>query len=528
MWDTSPWAGQRGSFIEPVAPPDVEPDASPLVCLSINADWLPYVVGAAMQLAQPSTWATTDAGLLQTTLFRAMALIDQIGQAGACEGPAMQLRVNNCQLQASTDGGTTWAEIAGWSDYQASCLPLVSLKVTEECQLAFTVDGGETWQGVANWDTYQAMCLPKVIQTRFTSDCQLETSSDGGTTWVAVPGWVDNLPACFAGWLTAAGGVTIPSVPVNPGNLSADNEACAIATYLANAVIKQSLTQAITSIEGNLGKAGLLLGLVQFIPGVDIITDLMAFGAFGLYSAINGGTIGNYQAAVADSSLWSTMSCAIYEQIKAVGYVDATNYDAVLTAIAAVTYTHSEVVTTIHDYAASLGLSGVRQLQSSGALDTGDCSGCGGAWCYTFDFTTGDLGWAISGNPDYAGAYSTGVGFIGTENNDAQISLQMVRSLEANMHLTFFSIYYTVGHSGELYLARSWAGGFPGGTDTIIFEDHNLAGGNLLHSAPGLDRTVDALDVIMYGSRNDLSDTITVTKIVLEGTGTCPFGTPNC
>ena len=529
MWDALAWRGHQSSFVQPVVPPDVEPDASPLVCFSINADWLPYVVGAMMQLAQPSAWDTSDAGVLQTTLFRVMGLIDQVGSAVACEGVAsMQLRVNNCQLQSSTDGGTTWTEVDGWDSYQSLCLPLVSMKVGDGCQLAFSVDGGTTWQGVAGWDEYQASCLPKVLQTRFTDTCELQTSSDGGTTWATVPGWDTNLSACFSSWLTTAGGVTIPTQPVNPGNLSADNEACAVASYLANDFIKVSLTQAVNSLEGNIGKAGLLLGLAQAIPGVDVVLDLLAFGAVGLYSAISGGTIGNYQSALADPTLWSAMTCAIYNAIKSVGYVDADNYSAVLTAVGGVTYTHSEVVSTIHDYVAGIGLKGIQQVQSAGALDTGDCSACGGAWCYEFDFTTGEHGWAIT-NGD--GEYLTGQGFQGT--HDTYHQKNMVNALiefESSV-LTGYTVYATTTDaSGPT--DRVVEDGIGGSYVGHVILDPNTGGAQQSSGSwVGVcDPTSPSDHILVNLQYNWIDDThiILLTKVQVTGTGACPFGTPNC
>lgn len=528
MWDALAWRGHQSSFVQPVVPPDVEPDASPLVCFSINADWLPYVVGAMMQLAQPSAWDTSDAGVLQTTLFRVMGLIDQVGSAVACEGVTpMQLRVNNCQLQSSTDGGTTWTEIDGWESYQSLCLPLVSMKVGDGCQLAFSVDGGTTWQGVAGWDEYQASCLPKQLQTRFTDACELQTSSDGGTTWATVPGWDTNLSACFSSWLTGAGGVTIPTQPINPGNLSADNEACAVASYLANDFIKISLTQAVNSLEGNIGKAGLLLGLAQAIPGVDVVLDLLAFGAVGLYSAISGGTIGNYQSALADPSLWSAMTCAIYNAIKSVGYVDADNYSAVLTAVGGVTYTHSEVVSTIHDYVAGIGLKGIQQVQSAGALDTGDCSACGGAWCYEWDFTVSDGGWAISsGDAVYTGAGWQSVHEAYHNWTVCNILLNFASTPLVDTVEVFFNANMETGSCSD---RRTYSGVSPEREHYLMITSDTCAStvGGDINASANVESPTDHIQVTLIAPYS-ADYLFTISKIRAHGTGTCPFGTPNC
>lgn len=83
MWD--PGAHDvRSSFVEPVSDPGTAPDDSPLVCLSFNRDWLPYVVAGAAQLAQPRAWSV-DKTVLPDLLGRVQRLIEIIGTAGGCQ-----------------------------------------------------------------------------------------------------------------------------------------------------------------------------------------------------------------------------------------------------------------------------------------------------------------------------------------------------------------------------------------------------------------------------------------------------------
>jgi hypothetical protein len=78
---------QSSSFREPVTPPSTEACDPPLVCLSINQEWLPYVVGACMQLLQPSTWDVADDAARRDVLDRATDVVAEIGSAMPCTPP---------------------------------------------------------------------------------------------------------------------------------------------------------------------------------------------------------------------------------------------------------------------------------------------------------------------------------------------------------------------------------------------------------------------------------------------------------
>ena len=88
MWDpydTGQPLSQRGSFLEPVIPPTTEICDAPLYCFSINKDWILLLVGAAMQLAQPSTWKVNNEADRETALRRATDLCIEIGNAVQCQ-----------------------------------------------------------------------------------------------------------------------------------------------------------------------------------------------------------------------------------------------------------------------------------------------------------------------------------------------------------------------------------------------------------------------------------------------------------
>lgn len=82
MWDTDCW-DVRSSYVEPVADPGTAPGDHPMVCLSINVAWVPYVLGALTQLAQARAWAVLPSAL-PDLLGRVQDLIALIGGAGSC------------------------------------------------------------------------------------------------------------------------------------------------------------------------------------------------------------------------------------------------------------------------------------------------------------------------------------------------------------------------------------------------------------------------------------------------------------
>lgn len=255
MWDPNDrgnWWYQRGSFREPVPPPDADICDPPLVCLSFNASWARLLAGAATQLAQPSTWLVSSEAERTAALQRATDLIAEIGTAMAC------------------------------------------------------------------------VSAPPVL----------------GSTGTA-------------------------------------QRACNIAGYLSNILIKTSIQKAIDSINQNQTLLGYGRLIIFAIPEVGVILPAIMSGLYGLYQAIEGGTLSDYQDAIDDPVLWSQLTCAIYTATSGDGQVTDTNFPTVQTNVAALSYVHAEVISTISNYLSDLGASGVEQLQTAGALAVYDCTSCG-------------------------------------------------------------------------------------------------------------------------------------------------------
>lgn len=179
--------------------------------------------------------------------------------------------------------------------------------------------------------------------------------------------------------LIGAIGSAVPCVPPAPvlGIGTTAQRACNISGYLANVLIKNSVQKAIDAINQDQTVLGYGALIISVIPGAGAVINFIAKGLYGLYSAIESGTLADYEDAVADPTLWSKLTCAIYTATSADGQVVDTNFPAIQAAVAAVSYAHADVISTISAYLSDLGAYGLEQLQGTGAFAVYDCSSCG-------------------------------------------------------------------------------------------------------------------------------------------------------
>lgn len=199
---------------------------------------------------------------------------------------------------------------------------------------------------------------------------QPEYSTDGGATWTP-------FSLCYIGPSGPNGSILIePGPPANPLGLSAANEACSIAAYLATQIIQASLQTVLSQIQAAntvMGTVRTLLGLAAFI---DVPLALLLQAGAVLYTVIQAANQADIQAGLNDAALWHNIECAIYLQIVATGYVTAANYEAIDTAIDGVAFTNAATQSAITGYVENLGATGLMWLQEQGPLFTGDCSTC--------------------------------------------------------------------------------------------------------------------------------------------------------
>src|ERR1019366_822242 len=175
-----------------------------------------------------------------------------------------------------------------------------------------TLEGGQAsyfWQGIHASRPDPTNVAPLTVCRAFETDTQ---------TWWAWNG---------SKWLLED---AYPTTVV--GGQSTAQHACNIAGYLAIDILKQSLQQAIDAINYNKSVLSFGVSFIGLIPGADIVAGMM-LGLYTLYNTIAGGTLTDYTDALADPSLFSRLTCAIYSAIEADGQVTEANFTALVAKI---------------------------------------------------------------------------------------------------------------------------------------------------------------------------------------------------
>lgn len=130
MFPNSPFASPTSSFNHPVPLVGTDPDADPLVCVTFNKSYIPYIVGALQQLLLQSTWSTNDLNAIDLQQMRVFDLIYLFSVAQPCVTPTVhsgiggdfmplirQNPANSCILEGSFDN-ITWVTIMDVSKCQ--------------------------------------------------------------------------------------------------------------------------------------------------------------------------------------------------------------------------------------------------------------------------------------------------------------------------------------------------------------------------------------------------------------------------
>lgn len=170
--------------------------------------------------------------------------------------------------------------------------------------------------------------------------------------------------------------------------------ACNIAGYLANYIIKESVSQSVNAVANTLSIATTVWGIVRFIPGFAEALPVTWLAINGLLAAITAFGVVPFQDAVNDDALFGAITCAIYAAISPDCQVTTANFAQILTNIDAITFANADVKATIEDYITNLGATGLLALQTGGPFIAYDCTGCGGSG------PTGPVGpspWSLSG-----------------------------------------------------------------------------------------------------------------------------------
>jgi hypothetical protein len=345
-------------------------------------------------------------------------------------------------------------------------------------------------------------------QERFTSDCVLEYSTDGGTTWSAVPGWVENFQNCVQSL------APIDGAPPNPGEITTEQMACSVATYLADEVIKLAMQKAIDALGSDTSLIQYAIDVMAFIPGFPIVgfgLDALLLG-YNIYTGVNHSL---FETALTDAALWSDVRCAIYTAIAADGYVTSANCAAVIANLCGISYSPSAVITGICSFVTALGCDGLKRLQQpAGLILTSDCTDCG-SWCHEWGESTELFtdGWSLYGG---FGEYHAGTNRWGSIDEGAG---------DGGQHCYIQLTLDPTRHYSRIHVNTTFTG-----TPTSMIRGYSgLVGGTPLFSIDTNDFVADITGVTTLLISGSQYGAFEFGSVFIEGPGTDnPFGANNC
>ena len=399
-------------------------------------------------------------------------------------------------------------------------------------KLRYMTSGGGVYCRPTAYPNYDRMCIT------------LEVPGGGGPAGPAGPRGLpgDTGPIGPSGGATGPAGPTGPigltgadgaigiPPPTNPFGMAPSQQACAVGTYLAQTVLKKSIAQAITGYNADINMVTTGLALITLLPPLSLTAGLALEGVAIIYRAIGNHTVETFQTALDDSTLWSRIQCAIVNATNGDGGITAGNTAAVIAAVGAVSYSNADVMTTITDYMTHLGTEGLMAAQTGGAIDAGDCTGCGD-WRYRFLPGTNDdvcaAAWVLA-----HGVYVPGTGWIpGAPGDDAgrlTLNLEMTATIPASY----------ISSIGVDWSSNSGSGGY--GTRGMNWSSHpdpylygfagtsfdSVGGANYSDSEmPAASCTW--LHVILNYDGDNHACVELISAIRVTGTGVCPWGKSN-
>lgn len=385
-----------------------------------------------------------------------------------------------------------------------------------------------TWKAVDRADLLQALNwmqqLKDVVASagpccdvamRLTATCVLQFSKDGGSTWIDVTDWSTNFCTCVTHCIVAP-------VPPNPGPSPIEQHACNIAGFLASKIIQTAMVKVVAYVGTTGQQLQFATDVLATIGYAFPITYAAALAFNDWYNSVVGQVLAQVSAASTDPTLWSTVTCAIYSAIKTVGYVDASNFAAVHTNLAAMSYTYAWVPPVIAAWWNDMGLVNIEAAQNVGALDVVDCTNCG-TFCYRWDFTT-----VPPTPPDWSiytsGVFVPGVGWHSVVDGAGRSAVDIQYYFPHPIHINtmscgFFANNPSGGQPRAIYLYSS---------GSLVFTGNMPSGGSGIEQAgvfnPGV--TADRAILRVYSADGTSTNIIVSTEIL--GNGPNPWGPDNC
>jgi hypothetical protein len=357
------------------------------------------------------------------------------------------------------------------------------------------------------------------VQMRLTSECLLQFSVDGGTTWSTVTNWSTNFCTCVQSCIVSP----VPPIPPGP---SVNQHACNIAGFLATDIIKVAMEKIVAYVGTTTQEVQFATDVLGTIGFAFPITYAASIAFKDWYNSVVGQVLAQVEAARDDATLWSLVTCAIYNAIKNDGHVTAGNFAAVHANLAAMSYTYAWVPSVIAAWWNDLGLTNVQAAQNVGAFDVVDCSGCG-IWCLEYDFSVSAQGWQKFAGT--AGAYVPGApGYWTSQDAGGFQQLNIYLDLSAPVVINEMTAIIEVGGAAAGGTTREFA--LRNVSHTVLATAAYSSG---IISPPGVVTgafaNVNAQEInFIYQSTGADNFPMTVRKIQVKGPGPNPFGLDDC
>jgi hypothetical protein len=279
---------------------------------------------------------------------------------------------------------------------------------------------------------------------RYNSDCDcVQYTPDGGETWIDDPGDDPRVGTKFIKPLKTGSDIRCRSaasmvkwlrdfIEYEAGLLTAGAEI----TALANAGL---------ALFDILAPWAILANLV-----IDVAGTLFGIGAAALNTAF-------------DEETWGLLLCIFYCNMAADGSISDSQYAEIQTQITAQLNTTAALVLNL-----IISTQGRVGLQNAGVLyevEDPDCSACECEWCYEWDFTISDGGWAArTGFGITVGHYAAGVGWQPDVHEDG-----------CSQH-AYTYLYKTLGFTADNIASVEYTFASAIGDFDILFFDQNDSG----------------------------------------------------
>lgn len=348
------------------------------------------------------------------------------------------------------------------------------------------------------------------IGQRLTEDGILEVTYDGET------------------WEEQRAGDTRFSNPTLPPIYGADGgeKRCRAANSIVTGIEAEKI-ETEGRYAGGATAADFVAGLVAFLVGLGVITGGISAVLAVITTAI-AALLANITAAQFSGyftgATWDALLCIVYCNMNDDASFSETQWQTIRQqVIADIGGGAGNWIEKIILGMGTVGLTNMARQELPGTKDCDLCDCPSGTWCYTFDFTAGQQGWAFTESG--FGTYTGGVGFTGqpygTGGGVSRLQRTFDEASVTSIQVVHSAQGYTVGQK-TLVLKR--------GSDPD--QNHSLGGAlngeSILSQYNQANFTPFDLDRITLFWDGAGSSDMAIESVTLRGIGTNPFGEDNC